>query len=76
MAGSPPLGSPLPAASDARFNAGAFLLDRHVAAGGGDRVAVRCRGEELTYAQLTALSARLGAALLRLGVRREERVMS
>jgi benzoate-CoA ligase family protein len=75
MAGSPPPGSPVTAASGLRFNAGAFLLDRHVAGGGGDRVAVRCRGEELTYAELLALSARAGAALLRLGVRREERVM-
>jgi benzoate-CoA ligase family protein len=75
MAGSPPPGGPVTATADSRFNAGAFLLDRHVADGRGDRVAVRCRGEELTYAQLLTLSARVGAALLRLGVRREERVM-
>jgi len=65
--------SAVPAAQP--FNAGGFLLDRHVEQRRGDRVAVRCRGRDLTYAQLLEESARAGAALLRLGMHREERVM-
>jgi benzoate-CoA ligase family protein len=57
------------------FNAAAYLVDRHVDAGAGDRVAVRCEGTRTTYAGLQDEAARVGAGLLRLGVRREERVM-
>ncbi len=34
------------------FNAGAWLVDRHVEEGRGDRVAVRCRGSSVRYAEL------------------------
>lgn len=57
------------------FNAAEYLLDRHVAAGDGQRVAVRCNDTDHTYAELLDLSARVAGALLAHGVRREERVM-
>jgi benzoate-CoA ligase family protein len=77
MAGTPP--STVVAASAAapgpHFNAAAYLVDRRVEAGDGDRVALRCNGSDLTYAGLQALTAQVAAAFAALGLRREERVM-
>jgi acetyl-CoA synthetase len=58
---------------DGRLNASAQCLDRHVAAGIGDRVAYHWRGEEgeerdVTYADLHRDVQRLGNALKDLGV--------
>jgi acetyl-CoA synthetase len=58
---------------DGRLNASHNCLDRHVAAGIGDRVAYHWRGEEgeerdVTYAQLLADVKRLANALKDLGV--------
>jgi acetyl-CoA synthetase len=54
--------------ADGRLNASANCLDRHVAAGIGDRVAYRWRGEEgeerdVTYAELLADTQRFANAL-------------
>jgi acetyl-CoA synthetase len=59
--------------ADGRLNASAQCLDRHVAAGNGDRVAYHWRGEEgerrdLTYAELHADVQRFANALKDLGV--------
>ncbi|HZI97311.1 MAG TPA: benzoate-CoA ligase family protein [Actinomycetales bacterium] len=56
-------------------NASAYLVDRHVDGGLGDRVAVRHEGRDTSYAELLAATARAGGAWQSLGVRREERVM-
>jgi acetyl-CoA synthetase len=58
---------------DGRINASAQCLDRHVAAGNGDRVAYHWRGEEgeerdVTYADLRRDVQRLANALKDLGV--------
>src|SRR6185503_4152114 len=58
---------------DGRINASAQCLDRHVAAGDGERVAYHWRGEEgeerdVTYAELLASTQRLANALKDLGV--------
>jgi acetyl-CoA synthetase len=58
---------------DGRLNASAQCLDRHVAAGNGDRVAYHWRGEEgeerdVTYADLHRDVQRLANALKELGV--------
>ncbi|MFT3863596.1 MAG: acetate--CoA ligase [Solirubrobacterales bacterium] len=58
---------------DGRLNASAQCLDRHVAAGIGDRVAYHWRGEEgeerdVTYAELLADTQRFANALKDLGV--------
>jgi acetyl-CoA synthetase len=60
---------------DGRINASAQCLDRHVAAGNGDRVAYHWRGEEgeerdVTYADLHRDVQRLANALKDLGVRK------
>src|SRR5579871_1186731 len=52
----------------------ACLLDRHVEAGDGDRVALRLRERTVTYGELQQLTNRVGNALRELGVRAEERV--
>lgn len=57
------------------FNAASAFIDRHVAAGRGDQVALRWRDQSVTYAQLAADINRAGNALRRLGVRPEERVL-
>jgi benzoate-CoA ligase family protein len=61
--------------SGVAFNAADYLVDRHVRAGGGDRVALRCNGSDLSYAGLAELVARVSAGLTRLGARPEERVL-
>ena len=58
---------------DGRINASAQCLDRHVAAGIGDRVAYHWRGEEgerrdVTYAELLDQTQRFANALKDLGV--------
>ncbi len=35
-----------------QYNAAAWLVDRHVEAGDGDRVAIRCQGRSTTYTEL------------------------
>jgi benzoate-CoA ligase family protein len=57
-----------------RFNAGT-LVDRNLEAGRGAKVAVRCAGEELTYAQLHDRICRAGNVLRALGTGREDRVL-
>src|SRR6478752_267653 len=59
--------------ADGRLNASAQCLDRHVAAGIGDRVAFHWRGEEgeerdVTYAELLADTQRFANALKSLGI--------
>ncbi|KOT90145.1 acetyl-CoA synthetase [Streptomyces rimosus subsp. pseudoverticillatus] len=56
-------------------------VDRHVAEGHADRVALRCIGRDdskrsITYGELAALSGRFAAALRRLGVGPGERVFT
>jgi len=56
------------------FNAAAWLVDRHVEAGRGERIAVR-GSRTLTYAELSELSGDVAASLRRLGLRRDDRVV-
>jgi benzoate-CoA ligase len=57
------------------YNAATWLVDRHVESGGGDRLAVVCRDERLTYSDLLRQIWRAQHALAALGVRRTERVV-
>ncbi|MFU8857855.1 MAG: benzoate-CoA ligase family protein [Deferrisomatales bacterium] len=57
-----------------RFNAATFLLDRHLAEGRGDKVALMCRGQSWTYREVQREVNRLGNALRGLGVEIENRV--
>jgi benzoate-CoA ligase family protein len=60
--------------SSERVNSGT-LADRNLEAGRGAKVAVRCAGEELTYAQLHERVCAASNLLKELGVRREDRVL-
>jgi benzoate-CoA ligase len=57
-----------------QHNSAAWLVDRHVAEGRGDRVAVRCDGVDTTYSELQAEVFRAQHALAELGVAAGERV--
>ena len=57
------------------MNNSGTLVDRRMEAGHGDKVAIRCLGEELTYAQLHDRINRAGNVLEALGVDREDRVL-
>jgi acetyl-CoA synthetase len=64
---------------DGRINAAYNCLDRHVAAGNGDRIALRFEGEPgdeatYTYSELTAAVSRAAHALHELGVHAGDRV--
>jgi len=58
-----------------QFNAAAHFVDRNVAEGRGAKVAIECGDERVTYLQLQHNVNRAGTALMRLGVRPEERVL-
>jgi len=58
---------------DGGINIGAACSDRHVAAGRGERIAVRCLGprmqqRDISYAELADRSSRLAAVLIGLGI--------
>lgn len=57
-----------------QYNAAAWLLDRHVDEGRGDRVAIRHEGASTTYAELLADSQRMQSALVELGVAPGDRI--
>jgi benzoate-CoA ligase family protein len=57
------------------FNAAVPFVDRHLAEGRGDRVAIRTAAGDVTYAELARDVNRCGNALLELGIARGERVL-
>ena len=57
------------------YNAAAWLVDRHVDAGRGDRVAIRCNGSSLTYADVQAEIFRVQHALAELGIGEGDRIV-
>jgi 2-aminobenzoate-CoA ligase len=59
----------------ARLNSTEELVDRHVEAGHGDRLALLYEDQRITYRQLLGSVARLGSALRGLGVEEEDRVL-
>jgi 2-aminobenzoate-CoA ligase len=58
-----------------RLNSTEELLDRHVAEGRGDRIALLFEDQRTTYAALAAQVNRLAGALRQLGVGEEDRVL-
>src|SRR4051812_2180054 len=56
------------------YNAASWLVDRHVEAGDGSRVAIRCRSESLSYAELQQQIFRAQHALADLGLSNGDRV--
>jgi benzoate-CoA ligase family protein len=59
----------------ARYNAAVDFIDRHVAQGSGERLAVRDDRSAVTYRGLAERVNRAGNALVELGVRQEDRVL-
>ena len=57
------------------MNNSGTLVDRRLEAGHGDKAAIRCAGETVTYAQLHDRICRAGNVLEGLGVGREDRVL-
>jgi benzoate-CoA ligase len=57
------------------FNAAAWLVDRHVIEGRGDRVAYRTEGSTSTYADLQRETWRAAGMLQKLGIGEGERVL-
>jgi 2-aminobenzoate-CoA ligase len=58
-----------------RLNSSEELIDRHVEAGHGDRVAILYEDQRITYRQLHGSVARLAGALRALGLEEEDRVL-
>src|SRR5438105_14181359 len=58
-----------------RFNIGAELIEQNLRAGRGDAPAIWSGGKILTYRDVEALTDRLASALLRAGVKPEQRVL-
>jgi benzoate-CoA ligase family protein len=57
------------------FNLASWFVDRHLEEGRGDRTALICADERVTYAELAKQVNRVGHVLRDLGVRQEERVL-
>ena len=51
-----------------RMNSTEILLDSHVEAGRGERIAVKFEDQQITYAQLSAQANRIGNSLRELGI--------
>ena len=64
--------SPFPLPEE--FNAASYFVDRHIAEGRGDKIAIECEEKRVTYSELFARVNQVGNALKKLGVRPEERV--
>lgn len=58
-----------------QFNVATYLVDRNVSEGRGNRVAIECGEQQISYGALSAYVNRTGGALRQLGVRPEERVL-
>src|ERR1700693_5200674 len=58
-----------------RYNVGADLLDRTLAAGRENKIAIYSAAKDVTYGELFKLSCGAAHALHDLGVRREERIL-
>jgi benzoate-CoA ligase family protein len=57
------------------YNAGEWLLDRNIAEGRGDAVAIRCQGQSTTYAGVLVDVWRVQTLLAELGIARGQRVL-
>jgi benzoate-CoA ligase family protein len=57
------------------FNVATYFVDRNVLAGRGERIAIECGDERVSYRQLLERTNRAGNALRQLGVHLEERVI-
>ncbi len=57
------------------FNVATYFVDRNVLEGRGEKTAMECGDEQVSYRQVLERTNRVGNALRKLGVRAEERVV-
>lgn len=57
-----------------QFNAAAYFVDRNLAEGRGDALALLCADQQLTYRQVADQASRAARAFARAGIGREDRV--
>src|ERR1022692_4181405 len=57
------------------FNAAEYFIDRHIAEGRGNHVAIRTLDREITYAELLRTVNQVGNTLTKLGIGRGERIL-
>jgi len=57
------------------FNAASYFVDRHIAEGRDNKIAIECGDTQVTYRQLFECVNQVGNGLRKLGVRIEERVL-
>lgn len=57
------------------WNICSYFVDRHLAEGRGDRIAIRCGEDRVTYFELATMVNRVANVLTDLGVRRGDRVL-
>lgn len=57
------------------FNLASWVIDRHLEEGRGARIALRCAGAKISFAELAGLVNRTGHVLRDAGVRRGDRVL-
>jgi benzoate-CoA ligase family protein len=57
------------------FNAAEYFIDRHIAEGRGDKVAIRTLNRDVTYAELFHAVNQVGNTLTNLGIGRGERIL-
>jgi benzoate-CoA ligase family protein len=58
-----------------RFNVASYFVDRNVQEGRGEKIAIECGDERISYRELQARVNHAGNLFLRLGVKRGERVL-
>jgi benzoate-CoA ligase family protein len=58
-----------------QFNVATYFVDRNILEGRGEKTAIECGDERVSYRQLLERTNRAGSALRQLGVRPEERVV-
>ena len=74
FAPTPKIAEPLTNLPD-EFNVATYFIDRNVLEGRGEKTAIECGDESVSYRQLLERTNRAGNALRDLGVRLEERVV-
>jgi benzoate-CoA ligase family protein len=57
------------------WNVASYFVDRHLAEDGGDRIALRCGDQLVTYGELSGMVNRVANVLAGLGARRGDRVL-
>src|ERR1035441_8909070 len=57
------------------FNAAEYFIDRHIAEGRGNKVAIRTLNRDVTYAELFHAVNQVGNTLTNLGIGRGERIL-